>query len=114
MYRQVGNFVIENGIMKKGVIVRHLLLPNHVDDSKKIVNYLYNEYGDNIFISLMNQYTPLRKFEKYNELNNIVSESEYDELIEYACDLGIINAFIQEGETQKESFIPDFSHYEDI
>lgn len=114
MYRQVGNFVIEDGIMKKGVIVRHLLLPNHVDDSKKIVNYLYNEYGDNIFISLMNQYTPLRKFEKYNELNNIVSESEYDELIEYACDLGIINAFIQEGETQKESFIPDFSHYEDI
>ena len=61
----------------------------------------------------MNQYTPIRKLE-YKELNEIVSESEYDDLINYACDLGITKAFIQEGETCKESFIPDFSKYEDI
>lgn len=114
MYRQVGSPIFENGIMKKGVIVRHLLLPNHVDDSKKVVKYLYDKYQDNIFISLMNQYTPVRRIDDYKELNCIVNDSEYDELINYACDLGITNAFIQEGETQKESFIPDFSNFDEI
>lgn len=114
MYRQVGTPIFENGIMKKGVIVRHLLLPNHVDDSKKVVKYLYDKYQDNIFMSLMNQYTPIRKIESYTELNNTVVDMEYNELIDYACDLGVTNAFIQEGETQKESFIPDFSHFDEI
>lgn len=114
MYRQVGCPVFENGIMKKGVIVRHLLLPNHIDDSKKVVKYLYDKYKDNIFISLMNQYTPVRKIENFEELNNTVTDNEYDELVDYACDLGITNAFIQEGETQKESFIPDFTHFDEI
>ena len=100
--------------MKKGVIVRHLLLPNHLDDSKKIIKYLYNNYKDNIYISIMNQYTPVRKIEKYKELNSTVKEKEYDELIDYALDLGVKNAFIQEGETCKESFIPDFTDYENI
>ncbi len=114
MYKQVGNPVFENGIMKKGMIVRHLVLPNHKDDSKKIIKYLYDNYKDNIFISIMNQYTPLRKIDKYKELNKTLSEKEYDEIINYACDLGIKKAFIQEGETCKESFIPDFNVFEDI
>lgn len=114
MYRQVGSPVFEGDIMKKGVVVRHLLLPNHSDDSKIIVKYLYDKYKDNIFISLMNQYTPVRKIENYKELNNTVTDNEYDDLINYACDLGITNAFIQEGETQKESFIPDFTHFDEI
>lgn len=114
MFRQVGKPVFKKNIMKKGVIVRHLLLPNHLDDSKKIINYLYSTYKDNIYISIMNQYTPVRKIEKYKELNKTVTDSEYDELINYACDLGITKAFIQEGETCKESFIPDFSKYDDI
>ena len=101
MYRQVGTPVFENNIMKKGMIVRHLLLPTHSDDSKIIIKYLYDKYKDNIFISLMNQYTPIKNFENFKELNNIVSKYEYDDLINYACDLGITNAFIQEGETQK-------------
>ena len=114
MYRQVGTPVFENNIMKKGMIVRHLLLPTHSDDSKIIIKYLYDKYKDNIFISLMNQYTPIKNFENFKELNNIVSKYEYDDLINYACDLGITNAFIQEGETQKESFIPDFNNFESI
>lgn len=114
MYRQVGSPVFDGDIMKKGVVVRHLLLPNHSDDSKRIVKYLYDKYKDNIFISLMNQYTPVRKIENYKELNNTVTDNEYDDLINYACDLGITNAFIQEGETQKESFIPDFTHFDEI
>lgn len=113
MYRQVGKAKYKKGIMQKGVIVRHLLLPNHIEDSKKVIKYLYDTYKDNITISIMNQYTPVRKIMNYEELNNTVTEKEYDELINYACDLGITNAFIQEGETYKESFIPDFKIFKD-
>ena len=113
MYRQVGKAKYKKGIMQKGVIVRHLLLPNHIDDSKKVIKYLYDTYKDNITISIMNQYTPVRKIMNYEELNNTITEKEYDELINYACDLGITNAFIQEGETYKESFIPDFKIFKD-
>ena len=97
-------------MMKKGVIVRHLLLPGHLEDSKKIIKYLYDTYHDDIIISIMNQYTPVRKLED-EELNRKVMESEYDELINYAYDLGVRNAFIQEGETQSSSFIPDFDKF---
>lgn len=114
MYKQVGKFKIDNnGIMKKGVIVRHLLLPNHLEDSKKIIKYLYETYQDNIIISIMRQYTPIRK-SKYKELNRKVTDEEYDELINYAYDLGIRNAFIQEDNTQDESFIPDFNIFKAI
>lgn len=114
MYRQVGTPVFENDIMKKGVIVRHLLLPKHIDDSKKVIKYLYDTYKDSIYISIMNQFTPVRKINEYKELNETVEESEYDELINYALDIGIEKAFIQEGETCKESFIPDFTKYDEI
>ena len=110
MYKQVGKCVFDNnGIIKKGVIVRHLMLPDNIEDSKNIINYLYDKYKDNICISIMNQYTPLRKLE-YGNLNRKVSNDEYDDLIDYAYDLGIRNAYMQEGETQKESFIPDFDN----
>ena len=74
-------------------------------DSKKILKYLYDTYEDKIYISIMNQYTPVRKC-KYEELNNTVDDSVYEDIIDYAWDLGIRNAFIQEGGTQSESFIP--------
>lgn len=109
MYKQVGKPKFDKkGIMKKGLIVRVLLLPNRVEDAKKIIKYLHDKYDDNIFISIMNQYTPVKKL-KYDELNRKVQDSEYDELINYACDIGVVNAYIQEGETQKESFIPNFN-----
>ena len=114
MVRQTGKPVIENNIMKKGVIVRHLLLPNHLEDSKKIIKYLHDTYNEDIYISIMNQYTPIKKFDKYTELNRTVTDKEYDELVNYACDLNITQAFIQEGETCKESFIPDFTNYDEI
>ena len=111
MYRQVGKPIVENDLMKKGVIVRHLMLPGHLEDSKKIIKYLYDKYKDNIYISIMNQYTPVRKT-KYDNLNSKISDKDYDELINYALDLGVKNAFIQEGDTQEESFIPDFDIYD--
>ena len=108
MVRQKGSCKFDNdGNMISGVIVRHLLLPGMEDDSKKILKYLYDNYGDKIYISIMNQYTPIKKCE-YDELNNKISDKVYDDVIDYAWNLGIENAFIQEDGTQSESFIPDF------
>lgn len=99
----------ERGIMQKGVIVRHLALPGYLDDSKRIIKYLYETYGDKIFISIMNQYTPVIKHTTYTELNRRITEEEYKELIDYAIEIGVENGFIQEGETALESFIPEFN-----
>ncbi len=107
MYKQVGKPIIENNLLKKGVVVRILILPDNIIDSKKIIKYLYNKYGDNIYLSIMNQYTPISKY-KYNELNRKLTEEEYNEVIDYACSIGVKNAFIQEGDTALESFIPEF------
>lgn len=107
MYRQVGSPEYEDNILKSGMIVRHLVLPHHIEDSKNVIKYLYDKYGDNIILSIMNQYTPVKKL-KYNELNSTVSEEEYNSLIDYACDLGIENCFVQESTSQSESFIPKF------
>lgn len=109
MYRQVGKVKFSSdGLILRGVIVRHLILPGSILDSKMIIKYLYQSYGDDIFISIMNQYTPIRKLE-YSCLNRTLDECEYDEVIDYAYDLGVRNAYVQEEGTEKESFIPDFS-----
>lgn len=109
MVRQVGEFSIENDLMKRGVIVRILILPGHVEDAKKLVKYLYTTYGDQIIISLMNQYTPVKHFDEYPNLNHKISDEDYQEVIDYALDLGVKYAFMQEGDTQSESFIPNFN-----
>ena len=85
--------------------------PNNYEDSKNIITYLYKNYKNNIIYSIMNQYTPMKKL-KYEELNHKISDDVYDDVINFAYDLGIRNAFIQEGETQKKSFIPDFRNQE--
>lgn len=97
----------KNGNMLSGVIIRHLLIPDMEEDTKKILKYLYNKYKNKIYYSIMNQYTPVRKC-KYDELNKKVSSNIYEEIIDYAYNLGIRNAFVQEEGTQSESFIPDF------
>ena len=100
----------ERGIMKKGVIVRHLMLPGGIKDSKAVVKYLYETYGNQIFISLMNQYTPLPHVADYPEIDRKLKKFEYDRLVDYAISLGVENGFIQEGETAEESFIPAFTN----
>lgn len=109
MYNQTGPIKFDkNGMIKKGVIVRHLMLPEQIEDSKKILKYLNNIYHNNIFISIMNQYTPLEPVKNIEKLNKTITDKEYNELINYACCLDIKNAFIQEGKTCEESFIPKF------
>lgn len=97
------------GMMTRGVIVRHLVLPGHKEDSKAVIRYLYETYGDRIYISIMNQYTPMPGIERdFPELGRKITQEEYDEVVDYAIDLGVENGFIQEGETAEESFIPAF------
>lgn len=100
---------IEEGLlMRQGVIVRHLLLPGCTRDSKAVIKYLYETYGNQIYLSIMNQYTPLENVSAYPELNRKVTDEEYEEVVDYAIGLGVEQGFIQEGETAKESFIPAF------
>ena len=97
-------------IMRRGVIVRHLLLPGHVREAKKFVGYLHETYGDQIYISMMNQYTPMsEKFADPN-LNRRVTKREYERLLDYAAEIGVENGFYQEGATADESFIPEFDY----
>jgi len=99
----------ENGIIQKGVIIRHLMLPGLLFDSKKIIDYIYNTYGNKVYISIMNQYTPLDHVKDYPELNRPLNKKHYESLIDYALNLGVQNGFIQEEGTDKESFIPLFN-----
>lgn len=98
-----------DGFIAKGVIVRQLLLPGHVNDSKAIIDYLNGEYGNKIYISLMSQFTPMEKLCAYPEINRRVTKREYNTVIEHALNIGIENAFIQDRKVARESFIPDFN-----
>ena len=109
MYKQTGkNKFNKKGLMTKGIIVRCLVLPTKSNDTKEIINYLYKKYQDNIYLSIMNQYTPVNDIKDFTFLNQTISESEYNDVINYAIDLGIKNAYMQEGGTCSESFIPKF------
>ena len=95
-------------LMKKGVIVRQLLLPGCLKDAKQIVKYLYDTYGNQIYISMMSQFTPLPHIKDYPELNRKVSKRTYERYVDYAIGLGVENGFIQEEDVAQESFIPEF------
>lgn len=110
MVRQAGSPRFdERGMIIGGVIVRHLLLPGHVSDSKRVVEYLYKTYGNQIYISLMNQYTPMPAMAADPLLSRKVTRREYERLVDYAISLGVEQGFIQEGKTAMESFIPEFN-----
>ena len=110
MVKQTGPCIFDkNGIIKKGTIVRHLMLPTLKDDTKKILSYLYNTYHDDIYISIMNQSTP-NKYVKFKELQKPLKEDDYNEIIDYALNIGINKAFCQVGGTVSESFVPNFNY----
>ena len=96
-----------DGMMRSGVIVRHLILPGHTDDSKRVIEYLHKTYGDAIQISIMNQFTPIG-LDDFPEINRRLTTLEYDRVVEYALSLGVKNAYVQEKGTACESFIPEF------
>lgn len=111
MVGQIGEaeFDETTGLMKRGVIVRHLVLPGSVKNSKKVIRYLFETYGNQIYISIMNQYTPMADVAAADpKLNRKVSKREYNTVVNDAIGMGVENGFIQDGETALESFIPHF------
>jgi len=108
MVESVGRPVIEAGRMNRGVIVRHLILPGHKDESMRIVDWLWQTFGDDIYISLMNQFTPMHEVADYPEINRRLTTYEYDKVVDHARELGITQCFIQQGRTASEKFVPRF------
>lgn len=110
MFERVGTSVFDSqGMMQKGVIVRHLLLPGHKKNARAVIRYIYDTYGEQVYLSLMNQYTPFERLkdrEDCKELCRRVTNREYESVVDYALSLGVTNAFIQEGGTAEESYIP--------
>ncbi len=108
MVRQSGPCQFDqDGYLRKGTVVRHLILPGHTRNSMAVLKELYETFGDTIYISLMNQYTPVGT-KLPGELHRRVTSREYEKVLSYALSLGIRNGFYQEGDTAKESFIPPF------
>lgn len=109
MFRQTGAPLYdETGMLLRGVVVRHLVLPFGVRNAKAVLDYLRETYGKMILISVMNQFTPVRKTDAYPHLNRRVTKREYENVLSYVIEHGMENVYFQEGETAKESFIPEF------
>lgn len=98
----------DRGMMKSGVIVRHLLLPGHVREAKHVIGCLHETYGDQIYLSIMNQYTPVAAVKDDPLLGRRVTKREYERVLDYALEIGVTQGFFQEGKTAMESFIPPF------
>ncbi len=98
----------ENGIMKKGVIIRHMVLPSLLDDSKRVLKYINRRFGNSVYVSIMSQYTPFGDLTQFPEIANSLSKDDYNEILDYADMIGIEKGFTQEGESAKQSFIPPF------
>ena len=110
MVEQQPEPLFNDGMLKKGVVVRHLVLPGCIIDSKAVLKYVYQNYGDNVLISIMRQFTPYKLSEKHKELNRKITDAEYMSVVGYAEKLGIENGFVQEKESAEESFIPPFTY----
>ena len=109
MVSQVGKAKFDNdGIIQSGVIIRHLMLPGLLFDSKKVIDFIYATFNNDVYISLMNQYIPMQDVFNYPEINKTLNPLHYDALIKYCLNLGITNCFIQESGTSSEAFVPDF------
>ena len=110
MVSQTGAFQMdeETGLLKKGVVVRHLVLPGKVRNSKEVISYLHETYGNRILISIMKQYTPMPQVENHSLLGRRVTKREYNKVVDYALEIGVECGYVQEGEAARESFIPEF------
>ncbi len=107
MKRQTGDLIIEDGIAKKGIIVRHLVLPGGIAGSKQIFEWIGENLGTSTWIGLMSQYLPLYRHADYPLLGRRIRQDEYDSVVSYLVDSGFENVFVQELESA-ELFVPDF------
>ena len=109
MQRQITkNEFDENGLMKKGIIIRHLVLPNHIQNSIRVLEWLKENIREDVFVSLMAQYFPTHKASEYNDINRKLTKKEYNEIKEYFYELDFKNGFIQDLEDEEEKYVPEF------
>ncbi len=112
MYNQVGTPIIdENGIMKKGLMIRHLVLPNQLQNSKNVLKWINDNMDKKVFVSVMAQYFPTHKAKNFQEINRKLTKEEYNEIEQYLYTLDLENGYIQELGEHEEEYVPDFSKF---
>jgi len=105
--------IVENGIMQKGVIIRHLVLPNEVENSFGVLDWIHNNLGASTYISIMGQYTPCNLALNMDKYNRPLKPIEYKRVINHLNNLGFVNGFVQDLSSASNSFIPDFDKFKD-
>ena len=109
MYNQVGSPIFdENGMIKKGLIIRHLILPNNIENTKNVLNWIDKNINKNVYVSLMAQYFPTYKSNEYDEISRKLTQEEYDEIEQYLFSLDIQNGYMQDLEENEEQYVPKF------
>lgn len=111
MKRQTGECEFKNGIIIKGLLVRHLVLPSNISDSKKILLWIKNNLGENTYVSLMSQYTPFAGAKNHKEINRRLFTAEYDKILNYFFEIGLKNGFMQSKTSANTYFIPKFDNF---
>ncbi len=111
MYRQVGPPKLdENGLIKRGLIIRHLILPNEIENSKKVLKWIIDNIGKKVYVSIMAQYFPTYKAKNISELNRKINKDEYKKIEEYIYKIGIENGYMQDLGEHEEEYVPDFKN----
>lgn len=108
MYRQQPKTEFKDGIIQKGLIIRHLVLPKNTDESKNILLWIKNNLPSDIYISIMSQYTPYGEISDFKELNRRLTTAEYNKVVDFFVELGLVNGFMQEKSSSQTKYIPDF------
>ena len=102
------NEYAENGIMKKGIIVRHLVLPQYIQNSKDVLSWVAENMGTDTVVSIMNQYTPFGQAMQHKVIGRKLKPIEYKIVVNHALKLGLTNAYVQEEDSANECYIPEF------
>ena len=111
MYRQVGNLKCDkNGIAKKGVIIRHLVLPNHIENSKKVLSWINNNLPQDVYVSVMNQYFPIYKAKNIKDLNRKITKREMKKIEEFIYSIDLKNGYIQDIEENEIQYVPNWKN----
>ena len=110
MFRQVGSPIFdENGIIRRGLIIRHLILPGHTKGSINILNWIAENLPHSVYVSLMSQYTPFYRANEFPKLNRPITRAEYERVTQHLCRLGLTNGYVQERNSSDTQYIPDFN-----
>ena len=111
MYNQVGAPQLdENGIIKRGLIIRHLILPNEIENSKNVLKWIVDNIGKEVYVSIMAQYFPTYKAKQIKELNRKINNEEYEQIEDYIYEIGIENGYMQDLGEHEEEYVPDFKN----